>query len=75
LVISPPEPRRGHITAAVSNALGDEVARISRGDELDRVYAHGHVDPVIVEDDDVILPDWAQPLAARIRTVVLAALR
>ena len=70
-----PATRRGHITAAVSNALGDEVSRISRGREVDRVYAHGHVDPVIVEDDDVILPEWAQPIAARIRMVVLAALR
>ena len=74
-MFSPPATRRGHITAAVSNALGDEVSRISRGREHDRVYAHGHVDPVIVEDDDVILPEWAQPIAARIRTVVLAALR
>jgi hypothetical protein len=70
-----PEPRRDDLTAAVSDALGDEVARISRGPELDRVYARGHVDPVIVEDDDVILPEWAQPIAARIRTLVLAALR
>lgn len=74
-MFSPPATRRGDLTAAVSNALGDEVSRISRGRELDRVYAHGHVDPVIVEDDDVILPDWAQPIAARIRMVVVAALR
>ncbi|HEU5213667.1 MAG TPA: hypothetical protein VFU10_12915 [Gaiellaceae bacterium] len=72
---SPPAARRGHITAAVSHALGDQVARITRGRELDRVYARGHVDPVIVEDDDVILPEWALPIAARIRMVVLAALR
>ncbi len=70
-----PATSRGLITAAVSNALGDEVSRISRGREIDRVYAHGHVDPVIVEDDDVILPEWAQPIAARIRMLVLAALR
>jgi hypothetical protein len=74
-VFSRPATRRGQITAAVSNALGNEVSRISRGRELDRVYAHGHVDPVIVEDDDVILPEWAHPIAGRIRMVVLAALR
>lgn len=63
------------MTAAVSIALGGDVSRVSRGLDLDRVYVHGHADPVIVEDDDVILPDWAHPLADRIRALVVAALR
>ena len=66
--------RRGRITAAISSDLGDDVSRVTRGAEFDRVYVHGHVDPVIVEDDDVILPEWAQPIAGRIRLLVLAAL-
>jgi hypothetical protein len=73
-VFSAPTARRDDLLAAVSSALGNEVSRISRGGEADRVYAHGHVDPVLVEDHDVILPEWAQPIAARIRTSVLAAL-
>ena len=70
-----PVIRRVRMTAAVKSALGDDVSRVSRGPDLDRVYVHGHVDPVLVEDDDVILPEWARPRASRIRLLVLAALR
>jgi len=70
-----PAVRRGRITAAISSAFGDDVSRVNHGDDDDRVYVHGRADPVIVEDDDVILPEWAQPMAARIRLLVLAALR
>jgi hypothetical protein len=74
-VFARPAVRRGRITAAVSSAFQGDVSRVSHGADLDRIYVRGHVDPLIVEDDDVILPDWASPLAARIRTLVLAALR
>lgn len=64
----------------VANAIRDGIngggglATLEQRGETTLVHVDGFAEPIVVKDDDVDLPTWAEPLAPGIRLDVQAVL-